>query len=753
MRKRKVASLLMAVLMLTAMLSGIANALQATDTAADEYVSLHQYTSTTDTPNVYKITQTVQINIEKPAVFITFLLDDSTSMQGSSRPNQGFDIYAGGTSFISRRQAVSLAMKTALDTLKDPSLVNKLDSENIYVSIMSEGSSGGGAPYSYTGTATGVQDDFAPLYTSPGVYNTDIDAAITAYEANVASSRWSHVQAGAKKAYDNLLSILQKASGETAGWPNQTVNLEKAKRYIMILSDGDMGNNSTQALNHLGATKLASEYDSAGHLLPATSMAAPNTGVDAFGETHALGATVWTTVFGSDGGHRPDWANTMSTQAGESVLDAWDSMSGTNATFLGGLGNESRPDLNYPTYWRNSVSNASNVGLEGNNDNYRVVEPFMAAASRAVRQNQVGGYPTTGTYVRSWMTATPGPVYASEFRPAVDTQTGEGIYSNGTSETNNTHYFWIQHIGNDADLATNAALSSTYIPNNDNYWASHTTISADDAAMTNTQRSGYDSYNGQTIFKEFIEAATATDPITAQTALTQYYDLYQMPGHPLIKASAADGSATVQPTVKGKAINWDIGSLENGVLYTLEFYIKMADGLDASLSYPISDTIVTDGATRMTFPQNYISPAGKIEEGTGDPVTNTGDKTSGYDGHQENRENAKSTTEYTSYTANITPIIKGVKVGTGVKGRVKAIVEVDNGSYMRYQWQVKNESGNWEDVFGATSSQYTLGYQFKAGENYELRCKITNPAGGVTFSDTISITAVAQSMSEELQSK
>ena len=123
------------------------------------------------------------------------------------------------------------------------------------------------------------------------------------------------------------------------------------------------------------------------------------------------------------------------------------------------------------------------------------------------------------------------------------------------------------------------------------------------------------------------------------------------------------------------------------------------------------------------------------------------------DGHREKRENDKSTSQYMSYSANVLPVITGLRTGTGVKGQSKAIVEVENGSLMRFQWQVKNEAGAWEDIFGATSSQYTLGYQFKAGQTYTLRCRITNPAGAATFTEGIEITAAATQKSAALQSK
>lgn len=102
--------------------------------------------------------------------------------------------------------------------------------------------------------------------------------------------------------------------------------------------------------------------------------------------------------------------------------------------------------------------------------------------------------------------------------------------------------------------------------------------------------------------------------------------------------------------------------------------------------------------------------------------------------------------------ANVAPDVTGVKSGTDTSGRSKVQVNLTNGALMRYQWQFKNTLGEWEDIFGATGSHYTLGRQFAAGKEYELRARITNPAGSTSFSDSVKVT-VEGSASAGLQSK
>lgn len=92
-----------------------------------------------------------------------------------------------------------------------------------------------------------------------------------------------------------------------------------------------------------------------------------------------------------------------------------------------------------------------------------------------------------------------------------------------------------------------------------------------------------------------------------------------------------------------------------------------------------------------------------------------------------------------------------IKTGKDASGRDKVYVDLSNGSYMRYQWQFKNAAGKWEDIFGANASHYTLGKQFALNQSYELRCKITNPAGKISYTEAVEAT---RSMgSADLQSK
>ena len=145
------------------------------------------------------------------------------------------------------------------------------------------------------------------------------------------------------------------------------------------------------------------------------------------------------------------------------------------------------------------------------------------------------------------------------------------------------------------------------------------------------------------------------------------------------------------------------------------------------------------------FPMPYISPDNgeKVEAGQGEesspgstiPIS-TG-KT-GAQGHQENRDLKDSPgSDWAGGIRDIDPGVTGVKTGKDASGREKVFVELKSGATMRFQWQFKNAAGEWEDIFGANASHYTLGRQFALKQTYQLRCKITNQAGKITYTDVI----------------
>ena len=64
----------------------------------------------------------------------------------------------------------------------------------------------------------------------------------------------------------------------------------------------------------------------------------------------------------------------------------------------------------------------------------------------------------------------------------------------------------------------------------------------------------------------------------------------------------------------------------------------------------------------------------------------------------------------------------------------------------------KTPRGNGRTFFGANGSHYSLGKQFALKQTYELRCKITNPAGKISYTEIIETQRTAEG-SGDLQSK
>ena len=193
--------------------------------------------------------------------------------------------------------------------------------------------------------------------------------------------------------------------------------------------------------------------------------------------------------------------------------------------------------------------------------------------------------------------------------------------------------------------------------------------------------------------------------------------------------------------------------------------MKINGGLDPKGSYPgiLGATVKYEfdqSSYNVTFPLGYVSPGGGIETDDTPAGMTDADGTSaggftGMDGHQDNRADAVGTVQSMGGQRDALPIIKGLKTGQGLNGRSKVMVEVENGGLMRYQWQYRVEKGQdvWEDIFGATASQYILSGKFAAGESYDLRCKIISPTGRVTMTEVITVTAAAAKTGGKLQSK
>lgn len=281
------------------------------------------------------------------------------------------------------------------------------------------------------------------------------------------------------------------------------------------------------------------------------------------------------------------------------------------------------------------------------------------------------------------------------------------------------------------------------------------------------------------VFKSFVDQIVKMGQGTKVDAkLGSYFDVYQMPGKPLFEVDGAMATSA-EVIYSGGNINWRlINEIPLMGITTLSFYVKMdSSKANSALHYTVLEKAVLtstgpffhaidnpmapfkDIFITKAFSEVFVNPGGDIQQGsTEKDVTSDASKEavgfSGYDNHQQARKDLATTREYTSGLVDVAPDIKAVKAATAANGRAKAVVEVANSANMLFQWQVQDETtGEWTDVFGATSSQYTLSSVFKVGETYKLRCKITNPVGKVSYSDVIEVKATAQKVSEGLQMK
>lgn len=278
----------------------------------------------------------------------------------------------------------------------------------------------------------------------------------------------------------------------------------------------------------------------------------------------------------------------------------------------------------------------------------------------------------------------------------------------------------------------------------------------------------------ENVFEDFGDKVKGASGIVAGlTPNTTSYDIVQVPGKSLYELKQSDGGMDMNVTLTGSKFEWTwAGALKNDVLYSLSYYLQAKEGeaglyydvlASSSFNYKYTDSAGVEQSVSKVFPTAYFAPniGESVEKpGTVDQNTTTTAKTDGYTGmdqHQNNRDSAKTTIQTMSYSPNVKPLIGTLRVGTANNGRAKAIVEVENGTLMTYQWQFLDETSEktdkWTDIFGATSSQYILSTKFKAGETYKLRCKISNPAGTVFLTDVLEVKATAAKKSVGLQSK
>lgn len=404
------------------------------------------------------------------------------------------------------------------------------------------------------------------------------------------------------------------------------------------------------------------------------------------------------------------------------------------------------------------VSSASNVNPDLNGQDYT---PWLALASIPMSGEPQGSVtvPSTGKTVNF---------------------TGSG------------HYYAVGDIG--TGLLSGMANSSNQIRGN----ASTPYTSMADAVSAYTgpaklQQDGnahfayvhsYEPAKIERVFEDYVNSILRLGQGTYVAGnLNSMFSFYQWSGEPMFKIEGVGAENSTISSTKN-SFNWELkDEIPLTGAITLTFYVKIdRRNAEEGMFYNVLDnaTLHSFGAfyhqgdnpvppyrdidMAKPFPKAYLTLGGEIdnESGPGGGVggssggggsdgdsSSSGSGMTGAEGHQQNRTDSSLTLisgAVSNATPNITDIGSGVDSATG---RTKVFVTLSNGSYMRYQWQYKNSSGEWVDIFGATGSHYTLGSQFTSGQEYELRCAITNPNGDVTHTDAIKVTAGKEG--EELQ--
>lgn len=710
MKKKLFAALMAATLALGVALPAAAVQLQTTDPAADGYVSLHQYISPTSDPTVFKVTHTVLTNIKKPAVFISFVLDSSGSMGTSDI----VDADGGGSSTVTRYEAVRRSMTSAVDTLLKAGA--NVDLQNTFINIIEESGSyslteqiSSGSIGSVTASGLGNLSGYIPLLKTDGTENPDVRNAIAKFQ----QTGNSNMQQGFTRAYDDLKNALLKSSGAAGApaWSSASgsytdrmkdINIEDASRYIMVLGDGDAYGTADTSFDKISAAKYPTVYDASGKMASGSY----------FGETYALGATVWSTVYGRHGGHRSDWTGCF-TNAATSYqwLNSYATWQGPNPTLVDG-----------GKYWE--FQNPYSTG------NFRVVEPFMVAVSYAI----TSGY---GTGAHSSISPTSPLTWTSTgvsvFGNAIDrmiTDNGGGALTQTTAKQDKaTHFFWVQHIGS-SPLPT----GTTQIPSGD--------------GLMNDERLALGSESGTEVFKKFVEAATDTGTAIATGTLQSGFTVTKVPGYPLYTLSASDGSDPGTATVSGTSISWK-PTLTPDIEYSLVYYVKADSTVNLNSFLNVVDMSIsfTQGTNTSTarFPSIYV----KVD--TGETKTDKEAEITTIE-----KEAEKTTTKLMpivggqgTLLSRAVPEINGVSSKKLTNGRTQVTCDVKNGSDFCYQWQYKDTADKWIDITGANSSTYTLGRPLVVGKTYELRCVVSNSRGTKVISEVIKATYTKSAVSSE----
>lgn len=370
--------------------------------------------------------------------------------------------------------------------------------------------------------------------------------------------------------------------------------------------------------------------------------------------------------------------------------------------------------------------------------------------------------------------------------------TGDDVLKGGEQ-----HYV---NIAAHLDTYPTAVYSSKYADVN-NFYAANATITGENV-QANYQHAKNASEMSDHL--QTIAASIAADAFVEAKVVGQFssaFQPYQMPGLPLVEVTSEDGehNKAGKVAVTADGVEWVFNTLSPEASYSCVFYVKMRDGLDAGLQHLIFDSfhlrytakdgeinekilanaysIPSQNTSTPDVPAPDVTPDGNAsEEGSASGDANTvvppnaaanNDRTvsrvaasaSDYSDEKTARqkdEDDDGSRLYTNAAGNIAPRIVDLRTGTTDSGRVKVIVELENGRYLRYQWQelVEGTPDGWADIFGATGSQYVLGGRFRPGRTYMMRCRITNPAGVVSYTATIEVTAAGGTNSgERLQRK
>lgn len=258
-------------------------------------------------------------------------------------------------------------------------------------------------------------------------------------------------------------------------------------------------------------------------------------------------------------------------------------------------------------------------------------------------------------------------------------------------------------------------------------------------------------------FAAFGDKVKGASGVSANMGINQSaFDIYKMPGQPLLSVSQSDGGSDSTATYANGKIDWTFtGALKSSVTYTLVYYVKSVAGATPGAYYPVLSS--------NTFSYTYTDSSGTVVNMTKSFPTIS---ISPSDGETKKEEAADATTTSKTETKTSTallpitgstgtlkskaiPVINGVSSKTLTNGRTQVSCDVVDGSDFYYQWQYQNDKNEWVDISGANSSIYTLGAPLKVGQTYKVRCVVMNSRGTKTISETLEVKRTNSKLSSE----